>query len=541
MNTSNWKQKFQRISVAFPFEKYKIPLSPNQYERFIERDGIMVGRRLLDQIFLASKPDSKSNGQSVFSNDNLNLRFNQNILTHLFDEKYFTSPLCISILSETAILYPIPPKFFSIFLSEKIRVNRLGCSLLWILFLFLKFFRQILRLMTFTFKIGFSTKSKNIIDLRDQTLVFGATMAALSSGSELLNFREWCEENLAEPKSNSLVYVLSDSEIDLASKESIISESDFFNSNFVNEFRAYFYLAILFVGAFLNLDFHRIFLISANIEEVITTFRMRFLDSALSPNAYFFISPIGVNKPLWVCQEENEGKYIGFIFLATYSEPPFKNGEPAKGSYWQLNAWRNVYLKDNLMLDYLNLKDTGNDLSVTYVNCPDWVDANYLLSAGKKNVLTVFDGEPQVGYYGLGTINEYKWNRIETSIAFLTEIIKIGANLDVLIYVKPKRKQIEKRFNLYSQLLDQIQSGAYKNVILVPEEVSARRICRASTIVLSKPFSTAAVIAIEEGCKSFYFDPIKNSFSGMSQARGVNIVSRADELIQIVSDVIAGK
>lgn len=537
----NWKKKLQRLSVAVPFEKYRIPLSAAQYERFIEKDGILIGRRVLDQLFITGKPDSKSNEQSVFSTHTLSFRLKQSTLTYIFDEKYFTTPLCISVLEEIPILYPIPPKFFSIFRSEGIKVSRLGCSTLWILFLFLKFFRQILGLIVSTFKIGFLRKSGTARDLHDRTLVFGATRVALNSTTELINFKKWCEENLSKLNDTKLVYILSDSEIDLISNDSVVSESEFFRFNRANEFRVYFDLANLFIGAFLKLDFYRIFLLNMNIEEIITTIRFKFVDSNRLPDSYFFTSPIGVNKPLWVCQKEMEGKYIGFVFLATYSEPPFKNGDPAKGSYWRLNAWRNVYLKDGLMLDYLNLKDADKELSITYVNCPDWVDSDYLLPVGKKNVITVFDGEPQVNYYGLGTINEYKWNRIETSIAFLNKILKIADTLDVLIYVKPKRKQIEKRFTAYSKLLNQIQSGIYKNVILVPEEVSVRKICRASTIVLSKPFSTAAVIASEEGCKSLYFDPIENTFSGISNVRGIEIISQTDELIQIILNEISNK
>lgn len=528
----NWKVKIQRLNFAFPVEKYLKPLSMKQYEKFIDKNGVMIGRNLIDEIFTFGASHLNSIENSSLSAENLKLRFDQGTLSHIFDEKYFTSPLCISIIEESKLLYSIPPRFFFVFSKNNIRINKLGCTLLWNLYISAKFSRQIMRLIKSFLRILFVNTPKK--DFDHNILVYGANSNVLKTSPDMLNFRHWCEKSLTKSQKDKILYIVPKNENNLFFGDSIISALDFFNFQFINEFKVLKNILRLFIVAIVKRRFTYIYLLCMNIEEIVLAFRFRLNENKINPDFYYFTSQIGVNKPLWATQLEDEGKFVGLIFLATYGEPPLKNGQRIQGSYWKLSSWRNLFLKDAVMLDYLGINLTSEGLNVFYVNCPDWLDEEMELDVKERKIITIFDSEPQVNYYGLGSINAYGWYRVENAIKFITDIIDVAEDLNVLILIKPKRKQVEKRFPAYSILLDKIKTQKFRNVLLVSENISVRKLCRNSTLVLSRPYSTAGVIALEENRESMYFNPIEHGLISMETVREIPIISSKKQLRQIM-------
>jgi polysaccharide biosynthesis PFTS motif protein len=120
-------------------------------------------------------------------------------------------------------------------------------------------------------------------------------------------------------------------------------------------------------------------------------------------------------------------------------------------------------------------------------------------------------------------------------IKFLNDIHGVVVQNDWIMAWKGKRKlpqtqnwQIAKSYDSACEKL-----ASSPNMLVIDPDVAATRLIKKSTLVISTPFTSTALLARDIGKPSYYYDP-----SGIIQkddraAHGIPVISSVDELQEI--------
>jgi polysaccharide biosynthesis PFTS motif protein len=151
-------------------------------------------------------------------------------------------------------------------------------------------------------------------------------------------------------------------------------------------------------------------------------------------------------------------------------------------------------------------------------------------------VISVFDVQPVRDsiYQFLGLPVEYYIP--ETSKQFLSDIHGVLKGKGVKMILKRKRNIGKLVHSGYSNFLSKLAKSEY--LLEADPDLSARRIIEKSTLVISMPFTSTAIIAKELGKPSIYYDPHGMIQKDDRAAHGIQVVSGYKELENWISQVL---
>ena len=528
----------QRTILAFPFQSFQDKVENVGYFEFKNINGIQKTRKIINSVLAEQK--SKVNllprEKKVlgFSEFDLHLSYIQINYSHTYDDKFITKPVSFCLTNDLKIWYPIKYRDQFHFIKEGIEINAFVCNLLWKLIVFLRILNQ---LKSSLIRVNGNRKS---INWKNCSLVLGANALALKNNNELYNFRNWFESKIIKKsgKPNAIyIDVSNSSKIDLENDvytESLLFKTSRFRST---QILMKTFCAVLATSA--KAKWKISFLILINFKPLILAQIYRKQDPLEKPNSYYFTSLYGNSMPLWAVDEMLRGKEINFLFLASYSEPRFKNSLLPQQNYWQLSRWPHIYLIDKIQEVQLGMDKNEFCKTVHHIGTPDWIDESTEMSDNLERNIFLFDGEMQKNYKGLSSMYEYGWDEISTNIKFIEDVITAAKDHNIQVYLKPKRNLGPRRFKSYAKLLDQINSGYYINATVLNENISVRRLCKRRGISISKPFSTSGLVSKEESMVTVFYDPLGNKFDGDEGLRGIKLISNIKDLQKFLSDYVA--
>lgn len=243
---------------------------------------------------------------------------------------------------------------------------------------------------------------------------------------------------------------------------------------------------------------------------------------------YLFHNSNWIYRPLWTYEAEKRGSRIIFYFYSTNCET-FKQPEnyPLLSYGWQAMSWPNYLVWNEYQADFVR-RAVGDAANINVVG-PIWFHARAEeMPTFSGHGVAVFDVTPHRSsrYRTLGI--DFEYYVPETCIRFLHDIQQVTEDAGYRMLWKRKRKIGSIAHHRYRFFAEHLSKA--KNVIIVDPDISAHRVIEASTLVISMPFTSTALLARELGKPSCYYDSTGLVQKDDRAAHGIEIIRGSVEL-----------
>lgn len=256
--------------------------------------------------------------------------------------------------------------------------------------------------------------------------------------------------------------------------------------------------------------------------------KVRIIPPSLLAHEYLFHNSGRPYRPLWTYEVEDRGATISFYFYSTNCEgfkPP--EGMTPLGHGWSAMNWPRYLVWDRHQQNFLR-RAIGHQANIRVVG-PIWFHRGPgKLTVIDKPSVAIFDVSPlrQYLYRNRAFLHDYYTPKI--AISFLRDICNAFDNYDVQLLWKRKRKLSSSTHPGYRRFANfQLLS---QNITSIDAGVDAYRLCLSSTVTISMPFTSTALIARSLGKPSIYYDPTEELDKGDPGAHGIQIISGVREL-----------
>jgi hypothetical protein len=241
---------------------------------------------------------------------------------------------------------------------------------------------------------------------------------------------------------------------------------------------------------------------------------------------YLFHNSGWVYRPLWSYEAEARGSRLLLYHYSTSSEA-WQSFEGDRDPYtWQLGNWPHHLVWDQWQADFVHRVSPASKVEIVG---PIWFsDSDDTLELDSRSV-AVFDVQPfrNAIFQSVGVVHEYYTPA--TSAAFLRDIAAACAEAGRTMAWKRKRE------------IGKIAHPAYRRLDIeaeiVPAGVSAFRVIAASSMVISMPFTSTALIGRAMGKPSCYYDPIGAFRPDDRAAHGIPVLYSRSELLAWIKQV----
>ena len=233
-------------------------------------------------------------------------------------------------------------------------------------------------------------------------------------------------------------------------------------------------------------------------------------------------------RPLWTYEAERQRSRITFYFYATQIEP-FKqpNGYPEFTGGWQVMSWPRYLVWDKYQADFLR-RAVGESADISVVG-PIWFN-----TGGEEvpelppKTVAVFDVQPwrDAFYQTLGV--DFDYSTPKTANQFLLDIYQALRECGGTLALKRKRKLGPLTHPKYRRFIAEL--ARLPHFIAVDPDTSASRLSEDCAAVISRPFTSTALIARELGKPSIYYDPHGVLQKDDRAAHGIEIISGPEDL-----------
>lgn len=259
----------------------------------------------------------------------------------------------------------------------------------------------------------------------------------------------------------------------------------------------------------------------------------RLSDSNEIAKHYYFHQNGMFVRRLWTYEAEHRGAGISLYFYSTNSEThKTKNGYLTPMYGFRLMNWPRYLVWNSFHADFIKRSKNSTYGNVEVVGQIWFADNGKPLPQLPEKFFSIFDTTPirPSVYAKLGLDNQYL--TYSTVNQFLNDILLVSKNLNFHIAIKPKRvtkTQANNRYdNRYSNKIERMAKCSL--VTTVDPGISAQRLIEASEVVISLPFSTTAIIAMEMKKPTVFYDPFGKAFPDDRAAYGIQIISGRQQL-----------
>ena len=248
---------------------------------------------------------------------------------------------------------------------------------------------------------------------------------------------------------------------------------------------------------------------------------------------YYFHNSGMFTRELWTYEAEKKGSQITLYFYSINSEThktPIGYLPPMFG--FRVMNWPNYLVWNKFHADFIKRAKSSSFGKITTVGQIWFSDTQSEISFKDPNLVAVFDTTPvrPIEHAKLGLDNQYL--TYPTIKLFLEDVLTVSEKLGLKLAFKPKRKPKQKFKKHYDRrYLNIIENlGDSDKFVHVDADVAAQKLIAASSIVISLPFSTPALIAQQMGKPSVYYDPSGRIFKDDRAAYGIPIISGKENL-----------
>jgi len=234
-----------------------------------------------------------------------------------------------------------------------------------------------------------------------------------------------------------------------------------------------------------------------NLNEIM---KAKFVNDNISDiklHSVVFNNSIGSIKPLWSIILEENSVEINYCFYACYAEPLDLDGNLPIDGFWKLANWKNIYVVDQYQKLQLEDQIIFNSTIIVPSVIPWWTDRSLILPISEKKTICLFDTILHSNLYTLGTLNQIGWYKADIAIEYLSTVLEVAS-----------------------------------------DSVSSERLILASTVTVSKPLSTTALIAKSVSKPSLYYDPTKKISQFDPALRGIPILNKKQDLLDTMKNIL---
>ncbi len=235
-----------------------------------------------------------------------------------------------------------------------------------------------------------------------------------------------------------------------------------------------------------------------------------------------------IYRPLWTYVAEERGCRVLFYFYSTNSE-----GIKTQAGYkpidfdWRNISWTKYLVWDVYQAEFLRLACL-NEIAVEIVG-PIWFQNSFkeLPLVNVKSV-AIFDVQPHrfSTYHALGAPLEYYIP--DNCIRFVKDVCEVADELGFQVVWKRKRNIGKLAHPKFRNFL--MQTSESIGVTTVDPEVAAVRVIQATSLSVSMPFTSTALIAKHMNKRACYYDPSELVMKDDKGAHGVDIILGKEQL-----------
>jgi polysaccharide biosynthesis PFTS motif protein len=524
----------------------------NGYEKMLNTNGLYKIRKIIESICEAEYQKSKSLPKiSLFTNiDNTDLSIftAQRHTSYLLTAFSFNRAISSYFSRTSKMVYPLKKEWQQIFLSHGVNVNKSICTLLWVAFLFFMSLRELIAY----FKLCLSIIKRNFIGRIDK----------IDSNIEYLNvyFYDISKRNL--PTFDTQVFeknlvtwykkiVLNDSKINVIhnvkdfvpnTKNNSDYKFNYFDDLFVvrkasNEAKNLIWWFKLILNKSVKL--HTRINLVLNFNEIMKAKFLSDNNDHIKLHAVVFNNSIGSIKPLWSIVLEKNFVKISYCFYACYAEPLDLDGNLPIDGFWKLANWKDIYVVDQYQKLQLEESSIFNSTIIVPSIIPWWTDSSVILPMFKTKTICLFDTILHDNSYTLGTLNQFGWYKPEIAIEYLSTVLEVASDLDIIVLYKFKRMREESiRNKIHWNAILELTAHYQDIIVKIDDSVSSERLILASTVTVSKPLSTTALIARSVSKPSLYYDPTKKISQSDPALRGISILNSKQDLLDTLKNIL---
>ncbi len=264
------------------------------------------------------------------------------------------------------------------------------------------------------------------------------------------------------------------------------------------------------------------------LAEAIQAAKMRYQEPDLLAEEYYFNNSMWIYRPLWTYEAEANGSKIHFYFYSTNCETIASTTMKTEFHYgYQCMNWPHYLVWDAYQARFVR-DAVGKDANVSVVG-PIWFSTSSKeLPVLPDGVISVFDVQPMrdAFYKTLGITFEYYIPKVCTQ--FLADIFEVSTSLDLTMAWKRKRDVGKKVHPTYRNFIEKIESST--NFITVDADISAIKLIEKSSMVISMPFTSTAILARELKKPSIYYDSLNMLQKNDPVSHGILVISNITDL-----------
>lgn len=265
------------------------------------------------------------------------------------------------------------------------------------------------------------------------------------------------------------------------------------------------------------------------LNQAVLAAQARIVSSELLAKEYLFHNSNWIYRPLWTYEVEKVGSNILFYYYSTNVQS-FNGTDKCLPPPYGLKAsnWPCYLVWDEYQLKFIR-EATNNKYKILIVGEVWFSDVGTdKVEVRKKNTIAVFDVQPfrDAKYRTLGL--DYEYYVPQVSIPFLEDIQAILDEFGFDMAFKRKRDVGKLVHPVYQSAVELIETNS--NVINIPPSVSASRLIEKSLAVISMPYTSTALLGVNQGKPSVYYDPGDKVVRDDCAAHGIPVLIGKDEL-----------
>jgi polysaccharide biosynthesis PFTS motif protein len=276
-------------------------------------------------------------------------------------------------------------------------------------------------------------------------------------------------------------------------------------------FESYFRLFFLLTRVFVRrssyfLDF------AGLVDEILIVLRIEQQSLESRYKSIFFPSTMLCVKPLWAVAIEKMGVEVVSVHYTAMAEPLGRGVGRVTDGIWHLSNWGNSWVVDSVQVNQMKLTSPHSSLNFSIVGVPYWTGrATIPLPKQSRTYLSAFDTHIRANQvFSAGVLDEMGWNNHELETTFIEIILQVALELDITVLHKRKRRVSVEHINRLEMLRTRLKSEFGNIYLPLDEDISAYSMIEISSLVVSKPISTTAILANQLNVPSIILDPTRN-------------------------------
>jgi len=540
------------ITAIFSNSKFNTARLNRGYEFMLNSNSLYTIRKLIRSIceYEYNKASQESQKQ-IFENLTVSdlAFFNAQCDTsYLLSSFAFNRAVANYYASESNFIFPLNKEWQNIFTEHGIKINRPACTFFW------KSYKVmiIIRSSIAYFEIFYNSvskkleQSKKVYKKNTNFLnvyfydISKRNLPSLTNDIYEKNIITWYKKNVLKDNKINVHHNVKNfnnkGNLDLG-YEFTYSKSLFFQTSIFEEFKNLRWLIQLFLKNIIKSDIKLSLL--ANFNEILKAKSINEISDDLELNAVVFNNSIGSIKPIWAVVLERSGVRIDYCFYSSNSEPLDIDGNLPIDGIWALAIWNNYYLCDEYQKLELEKRLLYKYSKIYFDSIPWWTDVNLTLPLCTKKSICLFDTILNEELFTFGVLNQFGWAKSEVASLYLKTVLEVANDLGFEVLYKIKRfKNSKQRNEKYWNTILELMT-VYNNIIIqIDDRISAERLILNSSVVISKPLSTTALIAKYLNKPTVYLDPTKMINIADPALRDIMIVSTKQELSNFIATVI---